>query len=354
MPDERFSLTVCPWTPENPRHDHQQIFPLRDGRLLLIWSEYYADRPSFVTRTPYSREGSQTDLMPCRLSAKLSADGGRSWTAKFTVQDNFATHNVKHPCLLRLPSGEILLFFTAWWSETERRVYVKRSADECETWSAPVQISESPGFYCINHDHALRLTTGRIVVPCFVSPIVWQEGEHFRAFCFYSDDDGHTWQRSENTMDLPGRGAEEPMVVELKDGSLYCILRSTLGKVFKAISRDGGVTWDDPAPTGLVSCESEAFITCIPSTGNLLMLWNNIDTPKNRPRNPLTAAVSHDEGATWSNFRDIENRAGFDSGYPAVTFVGDEALVTYYHASRSMARDCWLELKVYPVSWFYE
>ena len=23
---EKYSLTACPWTPENPRHDHQQIF----------------------------------------------------------------------------------------------------------------------------------------------------------------------------------------------------------------------------------------------------------------------------------------------------------------------------------------
>ena len=60
------------------------------------------------------------------------------------MQENFATHNVKHPCLLRLPSGEVLLFFSAWWSGAERRIYVKRSADDCETWSEPEQISEIP------------------------------------------------------------------------------------------------------------------------------------------------------------------------------------------------------------------
>lgn len=97
---------------------------------------------------------------------------------------------------------------------------------------------------------------------------------------------------------LPGRGAGEPMVGELNDGSLSCALRSTLGKVFKSISRD--------------------------------------------------------EGVTWTSFKDGENRAGFDNGCPAVTFLDDEALITHYRASRSMARDCWLELKIYPIAWLYE
>lgn len=42
---ELFSLTVFPWAAENPRNDHQQIFPLKDGRLLLVRSEYYVNRP---------------------------------------------------------------------------------------------------------------------------------------------------------------------------------------------------------------------------------------------------------------------------------------------------------------------
>ena len=42
---ESFSLTVCPWSAENPRHDHAQIFPLKSGNLMLVWSEYYVRRP---------------------------------------------------------------------------------------------------------------------------------------------------------------------------------------------------------------------------------------------------------------------------------------------------------------------
>ena len=70
-------------------------------------------------------------------------------------------------------------------------------------------------------------------------------------------------------------------------------------------------------------------------------------------RDPLTAAISQDEGQTWENFKDIERREDYVSGYPSLSFVDDEAFVTYYHASRSMSRDTDLRLKIFDIGWFY-
>ena len=103
---------VCPWTPENPRHDHQLIFPLKDGRLMFVWSEYYATRPSDVTRKPTDKSSGFGDAMPCRISAKFSTDKCRTWGPKFILQDCKWHKNVKHPNLVRLPDDEILFFFT--------------------------------------------------------------------------------------------------------------------------------------------------------------------------------------------------------------------------------------------------
>ncbi len=44
--DEVFSMTVDPRSEENAQNDHSQIFPLLDGRLMLVWCEYYVNRPS--------------------------------------------------------------------------------------------------------------------------------------------------------------------------------------------------------------------------------------------------------------------------------------------------------------------
>ena len=110
---ESFSLTVCPWTAENPRHDHAQIFPLTNGNLMLVWSEYYMRRPSNIFRTPYSKTGTG-DQSPCRISARISRDRGRSWSGRITLQENIGPDNDKQPNLVRLPDGDVLFFFTSW------------------------------------------------------------------------------------------------------------------------------------------------------------------------------------------------------------------------------------------------
>jgi len=352
---EIYETIPCPWTPENPRNDHQLIFPMKDGRLLFVWSEYYVKRPSRITRTPYSEFGS-SDETPCRIAGKISFDKGRSWSERIILQENIGEKNVKHPNVFRVPSDEILFFFTAWNSNIDRRIYLKRSHDECETWSETEQISTLPGFHCINNDHVIQLSSGRILVPTHRGEF-YGKSDHFQAFCYYSDDEGHTWQVSEGKMDLPKRGAEEPSIVELKDKSLLAVMRTSLGRVYKSYSFDGGNHWTEPETTELAAPASPPLLKRIPQTDHLLLIWNNNYESGHHHqgnRNPLTAAISRDEGKTWENFKDIENHIGYDSAYAAVTFVDDEALVTYYNRSVSMARDSWVKLKIFTVDWFYQ
>ena len=358
---EKYSLTVCPWTAENPRHDHQQIFPLSGDRLLLVWCEYYVKKPSRIFRSSYSTDGSG-DAAPCRISARVSKDRGRTWSGKITLQENFGVDNVKHPNLLRLPSGEILFSFTVRdIANRDLKIYLKRSRDECETWTKPVQISPSGGVYFTNADHSLLHSSGRIILPCHWAEF-YGRGDHYNAFCLYSDDEGKTWRPSRKRVDLPKRGAEEPGMVELKDGSLLSMMRTTLGKIYRSVSKDRGETWSDAEATELPSPSAANCIKRIPKTGDLVFVWNNA-TPEalaipggasyHYPRNPLTTAISKDEGKTWANFKDIERREGYISGYPSISLNGDEALVTYYHSSRSMSRDTDLRLKIFDVDWFY-
>ena len=168
------------------------------------------------------------------------------------------------------------------------------------------------------------------------------------------DDGFKTWHKS-TELTAPGRGAHEPTIVELKDGRLLCFLRTTTGRLHRAFSEGQGETWTEPEKTDFPAPDSEAFVTRIPSTGDLLLVWNNVESHTNWPRTPLTAAISRDEGQTWGCFRDIDDRPDYDAAYPHVYFHKGEAIVTYYtRLTKQWARDSGVTMKVFGVAQFYE
>jgi len=353
---------VCKWTPGNPRHDHQLIFALDDKRHMLVWSEYYADRPSLVRRTPKDRTGAAHDGMPCRISAKITDDAGRTWSDPFILQENLWRKNVKHPNLIRLSEKDLIFTCTGWDSGPSRNVYCKRSSDNGERWTEVERISKD-GHYCNNAGFAFRMSTGRIILPAHApggggefddkGPGHRQVGtKNLHAFMYYSDDGGKTWQTSADTMTAKGRGCHEPNIIERKDGSLLAFLRNTNQRIYRSVSEDAGVHWSKPEPTDLPAPEAPSIMRRMP-TGDILLLWNNVASKSNWPRTPLTAAISTDEGKTWGHFKDIDNRSGHDAAYPDVAFIGDEAVVTYYTRPTNWARDSEIALKVYNVKQFY-
>ncbi len=352
-----FESIVCPWTPANPRNDHQLIFPLDDRRLMLVWSEYYAAAPSHVFRSqfPDTGAGGSIDQAPCRISAKVSADCGRSWSDKFTLQENRWGLNVKHPNLIRRTDGGIIFTFTAWQTESgERNVFAKISMNDCESWGPIRQISE-PGWYCTNNDHALRLSTGRILLPAHGGPGFVYEGGNSKlhSFVFYSDDEGESWRISDGRFTAPGRGAHEPTILELEDGRLLCLMRTTNACVYQAYSEDYGQRWSEPAPTDLEAPDSPPLMKYIPGTRDILLVWNNVPSHSNWPRTPLTAAISRDGGESWGHIHDIDNRIDHDAAYAGITFLDDEVLITYYTRGTYWSRDSEIMLKIFRIEELY-
>jgi sialidase-1 len=173
------------------------------------------------------------------------------------------------------------------------------------------------------------------------------------SFVYYSDDDFRTWKESEDTMTAPGRGAHEPSVVELKDGRLMCILRTTTGHLYRAYSSDQGVHWTKPEPTHFPAPDAEPLVMRVPSTGDLMVMWNNVESRSNWPRTPLSVAISSDDGQTWGHYHDIDARPDRDAAYPSVFFQQDEVVVTYYTRPTSWARDTEVMLRIFHTDQFY-
>lgn len=172
------------------------------------------------------------------------------------------------------------------------------------------------------------------------------QGESYTCYCLFSDDDGATWRESQHVRPADGP-AYEPVCIELKDGRVLMLLRTGLGGQYKSLSTDGGETWTEPIPTSLKDAGAPAALSRVPNTGDLLVVWNN--NPGAKKRNPLTSAISKDEGETWIEFRNIEDSPDDAWAYPAVTWVGNNALVTYFNYSGGLS----LQLKILPAEWFY-
>jgi len=322
---EAFELFVAPVGPQNPRNSEAAIIALNDGSLLLGWTEFYA--------------GSGADHGPARLSGKISTDGGRTWREQYTLVENDGGCNVMEVNFARLKTGALALFYCQKNTEaTDCRIMKRTSSDEGRTWGDAVQLSPGGKYTGLTNGRCIRLRTGRLLLEA------WEGGD---GYCCLSDDEGETWRDSQRVRPADGPGYE-PACVELKDGRVMMLMRTGLGGQYKSLSADGGGTWSAPVPTPLVGTAAPVAVSRIPTTGDLLAIWNH--NPGAGKRNPLTAAVSSDEGETWEHFRNLEEAPDDAWAYPAATWVGDRALLTYFNYKGGLS----LKLRSVPAAWFYE
>ena len=106
--------------------------------------------------------------------------------------------------------------------------------------------------------------------------------------------------------------------------------------------------------TALDAPDSEALLSRIPSTGDLLLLWNDVASERGTPRTPLTTAISRDEGDTWDLVGNIDDRENFHVAYPSAYFLDDEVIITYHtRDNERWARDSEVTLKIFDVKDFY-
>ena len=324
---DRGGIVVCPVTAVNERNTEASVVALEDGRLLMAYSRFY---------------GGGGDHDWCDISGRTSEDGGRTWSSPSVLVRNLGDMNVMSATLLRLQSGKLLLGYLRKNSTSDCRMYVRLSADEGAAWSDEVLATAAQVYHVVNNDRVIQLASGRLLVPA-ADHDAWKRGA--LAVCYYSDDEARTWQRAPGEVKLSGVGCQEPGLVEVKDGRVLMIIRTSLGAVYKAVSSDAGMTWSTPVSTGLRSPAAPSTVKRLP-TGDLLMVWNNSPTAR---RVPLTTAVSTDEGDTWTHVRDLEPTGG-SFAYTSVTFVDTTAVMTYWTAG---AGGLALKVRRVPVQWFY-
>jgi hypothetical protein len=127
----------------------------------------------------------------------------------------------------------------------------------------------------------------------------------------YSDDSGETWHLADADLKVPvpdivsAYGAVEPVVLELRDGRIWMLIRTQMGRFYESFSKDGN-TWSTPQPSRIVSSDSPAGLARL-RNGSIILLWNNcLRYPYAfGGRQVLHGAISGDEGRTWRGYREV-------------------------------------------------
>ncbi len=349
--DDVERIGLLPPGPNNPRNSEGDFIELRDGRVLFVYSHFH---------------GGGGDHSAAYLAGRYSSDGGSTWTEEdVLVVPNEGDWNVMSVSLLRLACGKITLFYLRKNSLTDCRPYMRISADEAKSWSEPkLVIDDHAGYYVLNNDRVVQLKSGRLIAPVALHNTPQSEKPDWAGtiMCYLSDDEGGTWHRSKDQ--LVGKSAtgqritlQEPGVVELKDGRLMMFCRTRSGSQFVSFSGDGGERWSTFGPSKINSPCSPASIERIPSTGDLLLVWNNhenVDAAHRGKRTPYNVAISRDEGRTWEKVKTLEDDPNGWYCYTAVDFVGDHVLLGHCAGDRRTGGLAATQITRFAKNWLCE
>lgn len=320
----------------NPRNSEGAFIELKDGRLLFAYSRFTGD--------------SHSDDAVASIAARVSSDEGETWSEDriIAVPADHEAINIMSVSFMRMANGDIGLFYVFRYGWHDTRLHLRRSSDEGQTWGEPVCCVPGPGYYVTNNDRVVRLSGGRLIVPCALHRMRGESTTDWKSFdgrgivyFFLSDDDGLTWREGKEFCVLPvprsASGLQEPGVLELANGVLWSWSRTDMGYQYEMFSHDGGETWSQPVPSVFTAPCSPLSVKREPRSGHLLAVWNPIPNYQTRKlerhswgRTPLVGAISKDEGKSWTQFFAAETEE--DGGgycYTTIHFTGDSVLLAY-------------------------
>lgn len=243
--------------------------------------------------------------------------GSQQWTDEIKVSDD-PERSEQNPVLFESPSGELWLLYTAQEFGNQDTAIVRRriSPDGGKTWGPIEVLFDEPGTFI--RQPMIVLSNGDWLLPifhCLPVPGESWHGQNDVSAVKISSDQGRTWSE----YPVPeSRGAVHMNVLERRDGTLFALFRSRYAdNILSATSSDQGRTWSRPTATVLPNNNSSIQCRALQDGTFALVFNNTAASPVVRsdakgepiwgvPRTPLSIALSHDEGRTWPEIRDIE------------------------------------------------
>ena len=278
-------------------HAHcSAIVAYPDGELVATW--YWAVKEANLNEEIYISR---------KLPGHASWERPEGWGLKSKIMFD------GNPVLWIAPDTGILhIFYNAGWGWSFVFAKHKTSTDRGRTWKDEKNIYPfvSRGV----KTPPILTSTGTYVLPAYI------EFKFLRGVFFISKDKGKTWKQSKFVDLRPdiipagyeakkGRQVDQPTVIERRDGTLLALCRNDgqpMRKMLESTSADGGLTWT-PATNGALPNPAGGFHMMRLASGNVAIVYNHAPSPGNdqKWRNPLSVALSEDDGATWACRRNL-------------------------------------------------
>ncbi|MCG3148738.1 MAG: hypothetical protein PCFJNLEI_02183 [Verrucomicrobiae bacterium] len=269
-----------------------------------------------IERTPGGRlfvtwfSGGEREPAPDNtIFLTTSDDAGRTFAAPVVMAWPERGMRTFDPTLWLDPVGRLWLIYNRGNKETATHGVFARRCDQPDaptpTWSAEWRVGFDAAPFSFRMNKLTVLATGEWLLPVTHAREVthdWFARATQLQGVAISSDAGQSW-RLEGAVVAPP-WALENMLVELRDGRVWMLIRTGAGVVWESFSADRGRTWSPGVPTTIANPGSRFFIRRL-SSGNLLLVNHYRFTG----RSHLTAQLSTDDGQTWNEGLLLDERA---------------------------------------------
>lgn len=232
---------------------------------------------------PFVRLGDGRLLTVEDTTCQISNDQGQTWQGSRMFDDPAKFKISQERALIRTRKGTVIAAFMnnveEHWTWDRKLgdapgavlpTYVMRSLDEGKTWQPPQKLHDD---WTGAIRDTLETKSGRII---FTSMKLRHNPGRHSVITYASDDEGQSW-RASNIIDLGGAGDHdgtiEATIIELKDGRILMLMRTSWMRFWRAESVDGGLTWHPLGPSDVPASSSPGMLHRLDS-GRIALVWN--------------------------------------------------------------------------------
>lgn len=274
---------------------------------------------------------------------RRSYDNGTTWTEPQTlIEGQGRGRGYGDPALVQCANGDILCLFAGhngYFQSTAADpicVYMCRSTDRGQTWGDTVNLTSvvwdaASGYHgaFVASGNGLRLKRGSHAGRILFAAAVLRNGQNVSDnFVIYSDDNGHTWQRSQKAF----TAGDEAKLMELTDGTVLISVRRSGARGCNR-SADGGATW------GQQSTWPEMSVNAC--NGDMLRIDDTTlihSIPNSMQRENVSLFTSTDEGRSWHSPVLL---VGGASVYSSLTQLADGTIGCYVEKGPDSGCELW-------------